>query len=1298
MNNAEKPPVDSVDPDRTKPLDFEAVFDEELEVIHRRRRRGTKCSEDASADDCKDNLFGLALSGGGIRSAMFNLGVLQALARYRLLGRIDYLSVNSGGGYIGGWLAAWIKRAGLNNVQRRLGHHAGVRTERSQTGGVEPEADDKQEDAAYQSTGFVRRVAHAAIKSVREFRQRRAADAIGLDDEWPTRTIEPEPYPISHLRRYTNYLTPRVGLFSIDTWVLVATYLRNFLLNLAVIGLASTSLIYFVRFAVIFFGTTPAGPESQFVLAVAGLLLLLIALTTFGFLTRPKLVPVDPKEHPGARDSKFVASTKAYFFDSPQGFLVLPTFIACLLIAKLNKDSVEKILAQNSIDLGLGTNHPHAVLAVYFLAVWLILSILIFWRHLRSPALPDKAGMTDKVVVRIKTTALILVIAATTTVVSITSMHYAFDFLDYALPLTDDALSMTRKFRVVFSAPVIVVAIFIINISFIGLAGRLLTEQQRQWWSRLGAWLLIYSLAWILLSCIVHVLPELMGKETLGGFSVSTILLIVWPVLSAAGAYSGHRLEAYQEAASVARRIFMKAAPLIFIIGLLAFNASVMPTTDVAASMEIIQFFQLSQYLTANPAMGSFMFGLVLIGLTFALSTRVDVNQFSMHNFYRARLVRAFLGAYGARDADSFTDFSRDDDIPLTDLAYQNSDSATNKYDGPIPIYNCALNLVASDRLALQERKADSFTFTPYHFGYRFRPQAPSEVDYMDTSIFVSVAEPAYRRTEDFGSEISVGLAMALSGAAISPNMGYRSTSTLAFLLTVFNVRLGAWIINPRTKGASRRLTPRYGFASLFSELFAQTNEDTDYVYLSDGGHFENLAVYELVRRKCRYIIATDAAADPKFAFLDLGNLIRKCRTDFSVNIEIDMSEIRPGENGLSRNQFAVGRIRYDQAYPGEQPGFLVYIKSSLTGQETVDIAAYRSKHPTFPHQSTADQWFTESQFDSYRALGYQIGDAMLKNCGEKDAPLETLFSHLRRAAFPASARIRKNFTNHANRLQDLLADLSRDSKLEFLDRQLFPDSHRIGRSETEPYESVPDDPDKFRQGFYFCNRLLQLMENVFIDLSFERESDHPDNRGWVNLFNYWASSDMLRLTWSLSASTYGARFQKFCSDELELRMPDLSCHDTDILSLSTDAIASIDPGLSGITSKERRRLEMLIRCREGCDTDAHMRTFWTFSIEIQMGLFPDDARKNTYPLPCGFAIIDDQDRLVYMRIRDHLRGLGLARRALVALRDEGKMPLVMAPEARELYEEIARDPDRGRYFELLLYSLASSERTNSRR
>jgi hypothetical protein len=204
--------------------------------------------------------------------------------------------------------------------------------------------------------------------------------------------------------------------------------------------------------------------------------------------------------------------------------------------------------------------------------------------------------------------------------------------------------------------------------------------------------------------------------------------------------------------------------------------------------------------------------------------------------------------------------------------------------------------------------------------------------------------------------------------------MGFHSSRALAFFLSLFNVRLGWWVGNPKGK-YYRRQGPRWGLLYLLNELFGRLKENSQYIYLSDGGHFEDLALYELIRRRCKYIVCCDAGADPRFGFDDLGMAIRKIRADFGVDIEINLDLIKPQEGQrYSRRHVAIGTIRYDMMDENSPVGMLVYIKASLLGVEPADVLEYKAHHPDFPQETTFDQFFAESQFEAYRALGEHIG------------------------------------------------------------------------------------------------------------------------------------------------------------------------------------------------------------------------------------------------------------------------------------------------------------------------------------
>ena len=353
------------------------------------------------------------------------------------------------------------------------------------------------------------------------------------------------------------------------------------------------------------------------------------------------------------------------------------------------------------------------------------------------------------------------------------------------------------------------------------------------------------------------------------------------------------------------------------------------------------------------------IFGLLVCTFTWliGLGWLANPNVFSMHNFYRWRLVRAYLGASNtkrrATDKD-ITEAAPQDDVLLQKLS--NCDRGA-----PYHLINATLNLVAGRDLAIAQRSAASFVLSKEYCGSlrtHYRPTA----DYM-------------------GGQLSLGTAIAVSGAAASPNMGSRTpTSALAMLMTLLNVRLGYWVPTPNQedwRSARPRLWPFY----LIREFFSQTNDLSSYCYLTDGGHFDNTGIYPLVMRGCRFIVAADCGADPFHTFNDLGDVIRLCRIDFGAQIELHIEDFLSREAGestpLMRKQFIVGKINYSQDHirhltgkAEARDGIIIIFKPCITDDDGADVRQYALENTAFPHTTTTNQWFDESQFESYRRLG----------------------------------------------------------------------------------------------------------------------------------------------------------------------------------------------------------------------------------------------------------------------------------------------------------------------------------------
>ena len=205
------------------------------------------------------------------------------------------------------------------------------------------------------------------------------------------------------------------------------------------------------------------------------------------------------------------------------------------------------------------------------------------------------------------------------------------------------------------------------------------------------------------------------------------------------------------------------------------------------------------------------------------------------------------------------------------------------------------------------------------------------------------------------------------------------------------SIEIGKLLIKEQNSFGTRfswRVRPK----ALLREMTMRLDETYHWVNLSDGGHIENLAAIELLRRRCKLIVVGDGEADPNLHFHGMATLMRTARIDLGIQIDICLDELRLGASHQSKAHLAIGRI----TYPGESEcGYLLYLKSSYTGDENEVIGEYRRRRPTFPHESTADQFFDEGQFEAYRALGQHIGEKAIEALALKSSPEKLAFTEL---------------------------------------------------------------------------------------------------------------------------------------------------------------------------------------------------------------------------------------------------------------------------------------------------------------
>ena len=338
----------------------------------------------------------------------------------------------------------------------------------------------------------------------------------------------------------------------------------------------------------------------------------------------------------------------------------------------------------------------------------------------------------------------------------------------------------------------------------------------------------------------------------------------------------------------------------------------------------------------------------VAIGM-FRMPVWKFLNFFSMQVIYRRGLHKAYILRKVPRkeqkDMKGKTVVPRHEPFLLTQLKKEGE----NPPDMPYHLIVSAVNTSGDTQLERLGRRSDGLVFAHLHSGSRIT---------------------GYRRTKGSPAfkNISLSQAMAISGAAISPNMGRFTTTSNAILMTLLNVRIGTWIRNPKDD-QEKRLPWRPLVWFWLKELFGMASAEDRFIYLTDGGHFDNSAIYELLKRRCKYILAVDASSDIN----NLATVCRLARIDLGVQMDMDLKPFKPDPtSGLSQRPYVVAKIKYPPVKgDGKPEGVLVWISTTMTRGQKPDIVRYRETDPDFPFHSTIDQFFDQSQFEAYRQLGH---------------------------------------------------------------------------------------------------------------------------------------------------------------------------------------------------------------------------------------------------------------------------------------------------------------------------------------
>jgi len=429
------------------------------------------------------------------------------------------------------------------------------------------------------------------------------------------------------------------------------------------------------------------------------------------------------------------------------------------------------------------------------------------------------------------------------------------------------------------------------------------------------------------------------------------------------------------------------------------------------------------------------------------------INQSSLHSMYSARLTRAYLGASNPRrtavDRERITDVVPGDNTdPIDYWPPAPAPGAADSKARPLHLINVTINETVDGRsnVQQQDRKGTGLAVGPCSFSVGVRhhavfeshrafrsagapapaprevtvfPGRPAGAEGAGYRVFAAGTGPGWPG----GESLSIGKWTGISGAAFSTGLGSRTSLGLSLLCGLANVRLGYWWnsgVSPSWRSGGRRPWPLEKIFAVQSYLFSEflsrfSGTSRRHWYLSDGGHFENMGAYELIRRRLARIMLIDAEADPHYTFDGLANLIRKARLDFGARIEFltekgieecvpqahrhlfgTLEQLRRGkwsqepvkERLIDRLRLTVDEpvdeARHSLAHAAlarvtfvDEPaweGWLLYIKPTLVGDEPADIVQYHRAHLPFPQETTADQFFDEAQWESYRMLGYHIG------------------------------------------------------------------------------------------------------------------------------------------------------------------------------------------------------------------------------------------------------------------------------------------------------------------------------------
>jgi hypothetical protein len=573
-------------------------------------------------------------------------------------------------------------------------------------------------------------------------------------------------------------------------------------------------------------------------------------------------------------------------------------------------------------------------------------------------------------------------------------------------------------------------------------------------------------------------------------------------------------------------------------------------------------------------------------------------NHLGLHSFYRSRLSRCYLGAsyYGRGgnpdpNGNRMSEEGPDDDMVLTD------DEGV-----PVHLICCAANHLGGDLLPTLHRGSRSVVFS--RFGIAMgesavnvngsrelnalaadleieRRTAKEQLDGLenrtrqipdaevDPECHEGLCEEAGQRHEEYTvakekydlleerarkaaqkahrRKLRLSSAMTASAAAFNSQMGsvsIRLGFPVSFLAATLNLRLGLWWASPK-HGQDSSWPVRFARMPgrlFFKELLNLSRADKDMLHLSDGGHFENLGAYELIRRRCRHVVVCDASEDADFTFENLGNLVRRVREDFGVGIKLDVSPLKPGADGMSAMHAVTGTIEYRD---GGEPGVIIYIKPNVTGDEEEDIRQYKASGAKFPHESTADQFFDEAQWEAYRCLGCHatteaFGVLTKMDSADKKTP-DQCFAAVRRGLLKVPWGENDAYKELVTRFSELEKELAKTAGGALL-QEAYPERvfHATRTALVEPPEH------ELLSGLL---HLTQTMSDIVYICRLEEHYNDPLAGPWSNYVERWMAIPSLRRWWPALKPLFGREFVSFAEERLGLPgnaslTPSIKCYD----------------------------------------------------------------------------------------------------------------------------------------------------------